>query len=152
MLDLEHFFKVNNMIDFLRRTAVAEYWENNREDDIINQLSPRQINYLATIERNQPCSLQTIIQYTNLSSSAASAAIDKLVRDGIAERVRNQENRREVIITLTPAIQQHLDKIKIAFQKKLAKMLSGCSPEEAEIINSAGRILSSHIKKQDDRQ
>lgn len=146
MLNLNELFKVQYMLDFLRRQNVADYWDENKQDDILRHLSLRQINYLLTIKRYGPCSLQTVMHYTRLSSSAVSAAVDKLVKLGVIERVQNSENRREVLVSLTPDIQTHLERIDKRFRSQIEEILSDCNAEEAELLNKSAQILSCKLK------
>ncbi len=141
MTDLNDFFEAHCSIEFLRRQNIAEYWDENQEDDVIARLTPRQINHLVVINRYGPCSLHTVTQHTGLSSSAASAAIDKMVRLGIVDRVQNRDNRREIQVTLTPAIRNHLARIDLRFRTRIAAILADCTDEEAESISRSAGIL-----------
>ena len=141
MLDLNDFFEVHNAIEFLRRECISEYWEGLQKDDVIARLNPRQKNYLFTIKRFGPCSLQVIMHHTGLSSSAASAAVDKLVKIGIVNRVRNDENRREVQVSLAPELHDHFRKIDSLFRTRISRILSECSPEEADVILKGAEAL-----------
>lgn len=141
MNELDDFFEVHHLLGFIRRDSIGEYWEENQQDDIIARLAPRQINYLVTIERFGPCSLQTIMRHTGLSSSAASAAVDKLYRLGIVERIRNTENRREILVSLKLEIRDHIKKIDARFRDKIADALGNCSEEEMRLIIDCSRML-----------
>ncbi|MDD3117548.1 MAG: MarR family winged helix-turn-helix transcriptional regulator [Victivallales bacterium] len=141
MTTLDDFFAAHYAVEFLRRHNISDYWEETQAEDIVGKLSPRQVNYLVTIDRYGPCSLQTIMHYTGLSSSAASAAVDKMVRLGIAERNRNPANRREIQVCLTTAVQEQMRQIDARFRRRVAAILSDCTPEEQATINRSAAIL-----------
>jgi DNA-binding MarR family transcriptional regulator len=149
MLETENFVDIHRKIGSLHRHCIAEYWEENHEDDIIRSLSLRQINYLFTIERYGPCSLQTIMHYTNMSSSAVSSAIDKMVKIGVVDRVQNQENRREAIVSLNRNILRHIKKINDRFGKEIAKLLSDCNEKDVRAINRFNEIMSQKLAQED---
>jgi DNA-binding MarR family transcriptional regulator len=150
MNKFDDFFEVHHLLGFIRRDSIGEYWEENQQNDIIARLAPRQINYLATIERFGPCSLQTIMRHTGLSSSAASAAVDKLYRLGIVERIRNAENRREVVVSLKPEIRDHMKKIDARFRNKIATVLKNCTEDEMSLIVDCSTMLCHKLKKIDE--
>jgi DNA-binding MarR family transcriptional regulator len=146
MLDLKNFVDLHRKIECLHRQCIAEYWEDNQEDDILRELSLRQLNYLFTIERYGPCSLQTVMHYTGMSSSAVSAAVDKLVKVGVVDRSQNQENRREAIVSLNRNIRGHLKRINDRFCKDIAEAFSDCSRKEKDIINKFTEIMSGRLQ------
>jgi DNA-binding MarR family transcriptional regulator len=148
MNELDDFFEAHRDIEFLRRQNIADYWDEKQSDDLIRKFSLRQINYLSTIYRHGPCSLQTIMHHTGLSSSAVSAAIDKLVRAKVVNRVQNESNRREVLVSLTSAIRRHLNAIDMRFRKKIAGMLADCPPDELSAIARSSAIIRKKLEKQ----
>ncbi len=54
MKKTEAFFEMHRDIEVLRRRAIAEYWNDNQTDDVIAQLSLRQLSHLVTIEKLGP--------------------------------------------------------------------------------------------------
>lgn len=134
MPDLNDFFEMHRDMEFLRRQNIADYWDEKQSDDLVRKFSLRQINYLLTIYRHGPCSLQTVMRHTGLSSSAVSAAVDKLVKAKVVRRIRNEENRREVLVSLSPAIRKHLDTIDVRFRKKITCILADCPKNELSDI------------------
>lgn len=85
MKKTEAFFEMHRDIEVLRRRAIAEYWNDNQTDDVIAQLSLRQLSHLVTIEKLGPCSLLTVMRHTGLSKSAVSAAVDQAGPPGDSE-------------------------------------------------------------------
>lgn len=138
---MEDFFVVHGAVEFLRRQCISEYWDELREDDIVAALSPRQKNHLFTIKRLGPCSLHSIMLHTGLSSSAASAAVDKLVRLGVVERERNSENRREIVVRVTPGLEEHFRRIEDKFRERVSSLLSECETGELEAVRGGMAVL-----------
>ena len=149
MFELNDFFGVHNAVEFLRRQCISEYWEGLQEDDVVAGLNHRQKNYLFTIKRLGPCSLHTIMHHTGLSSSAVSTAIDKLVRIGIVHRVRNDENRREVLVSIAPELDEHFREINSLFRSRIAAILAKCTPAESDTIFKGMKTLRGKFAEYD---
>ena len=149
MMELDDLFAAHNAMEFLRRQNLSDYWEEIQEEDVIGKLTPRQINYLVTINRYGPCSLQTIMHYTGLSSSAASAAVEKMVGLGIVERIRNPANRREIQVSLTDAIRQRIGQIDAGFRQCVTAILADCTEEEMAVIVRGAAILRQKFDRPD---
>ena len=141
MRDLSDFFKIHDVIESVRRQAINDYWEDIKTDDIVAKLNATQRKYLFTVKRKGPCSLHTVMQSTGFSCSATSTAIDKLVRIGAVNRVRNDENRREIIVSLTPEMDAHFKNIDNLFRDKISKALSKCSQDEIDSILNGAKVL-----------
>ena len=146
MIDLKSFVDLHSKIEFLHRQSIAKYWEDNHSDDILKVLSLRQLNYLFTIKRYGPCSLQTIMHYTGMSSSAVSAAVDKLVKVGVVERSQNPKNRREAIVSLNCNIMHHIKQVNDCFCADISEIFLDCSDEEADIINRFTEIMGKKLR------
>ena len=147
MREMNVFFEMHRDIEILRRRAIAEYWNDNQSDDVIAQLSLRQLSHLVTIEKLGSCSLQTVMRHTGLSKSAVSAAVDKMVRLGLLSRIENPENRREILIGVLPAVRTHLENIDRhlvtgIFQKE-------CTEAEMTEIAGVSALIVEKLKKYD---
>ena len=149
MRDLSDFFKIHDVIESVRRQAINDYWNEIKSDDIVAKLNATQRKYLFTIKRKGPCSLHTVMHCTGFSCSATSTAIDKLVRIGAVNRVRNDENRREIIVSLTPEMDAHFKNIHALFRDKISKVLAECSQEEIDSIINGAKVLLKKLAEYD---
>ncbi len=150
MKKTEAFFEMHRDIEVLRRRAIAEYWNDNQTDDVIAQLSLRQLSHLVTIEKLEPCSLLTVMRHTGLSKSAVSAAVDKLVRLGILSRVSNPDNRREILIGVLPAVKTHLKNIDARFRRLVNSIFAEeCTGEEIDKIAEVSALIVEKLRKYD---
>jgi DNA-binding MarR family transcriptional regulator len=81
-----------------------------------------------------------------LSHSAASRAVDRLVRDGYIEREENPEDRRQKRLTLAPKgadLVQEMEGIAVDGLRQLTATLS---PEECETMRALlVRMITSHV-------
>ena len=144
------FFEMHRDIEILRRRAIAEYWNDNQSDDVIAQLSLRQLSHLVTIEKLGPCSLQTVMRHTGLSKSAVSAAVDKMVRFGLLSRIENPDNRREILIGVLPTVKTHLENIDRRFRSLVTGIFAKeCSEAEMKEIADVAALIVEKLKKYD---
>lgn len=148
---LEHFFEMHCRLDHRMRQCITEYWERCNADDPLAGLSPRQINYLCLINRHGSCSLRTVMQHTGLSASAASTAVEKLVRLGIVRRETDPEDRRNIRISMEPSIRASIDEIEQEFRLKIIQMLASCGEEELKTVEAAGVILCRALREEEER-
>ncbi len=143
MPGLNHYFRLHQAIERIRKEAIAEYWEKENKDDIIAALTPRQMNYLMIIHKRGPCTLQEIMGLTGLSASASSAAVDKLVKLGILSRKTDETNRRFIRVSVTEELLGHLERIDLLFREKVNAALKSCKAEDISALEEiSDRILT----------
>ncbi len=81
----------------------------------------------------------------HLSPSAASRAVDRLVRDGLIRREENPEDRRQKLITMTPAGQRLLGDMESVFEERQGQIVAVLDEEEREQFRALlARMLSAH--------
>ncbi len=146
MLD-ETFFEMHRAVELFRRECIADYWEKHKAADPIAPLSQRQISLLMLIHAQQPCTLSEVMTRCGLSASAASAAVDKLVRAGLVRRELNEENRRSVNISIEPAIRSSLEAVDANFRTRLAELFKDCTESELAAITQAAEIVCRRLSR-----
>lgn len=146
MLD-ETFFEMHRAVELFRRECIADYWEKHKAADPIAPLSQRQISLLMLIHAQQPCTLSEVMTRCGLSASAASAAVDKLVRAGLVRRELNEENRRSVNISIEPAIRSTLEEVDADFRARLAEFFKDCTESELSAIAQAAEIVCRRLNR-----
>ncbi|MFN8516894.1 MAG: MarR family transcriptional regulator [Thermomicrobiales bacterium] len=68
----------------------------------------------------------------HLSPSAASRAVDRLVRDGLIRREENPDDRRQKLITMTPAGRELLGDMDVVFADRQRQIIAALDDEEQE--------------------
>jgi len=93
-------------------------------------LNMQELNVLNILGDNESCIMSDIAKQASLSLSSVTVIVEKLVKAGLAERLRSEQDRRIVHGSLTPAGQQ-IYHIQIQhMQGLLRKMLSLLSEDE----------------------
>lgn len=75
----------------------------------------------------------------HLSPSAASRAIDRLVRDGLLRREENPDDRRQKLITMTPDGQRLIGEMEAIFAERQRQIVAVLDDEEQAVF---GRLLT----------
>ena len=90
-------------------------------------LSVPQLHVLTFLSREPGAPLSSVAEYLGVTRSTASAIVDRLVRRKLVSRTAHPQERRCVVLTLTPAGVQHLQQARAAACAHLAKLLAGLS-------------------------
>ena len=80
-----------------------------------------------------------------LSPSAASRAIDRLVRDGLIRREENPDDRRQKLITMTAAGQGLVGEMEAIFAERQRQIVASLNDEEqGQFSGLLARMLATH--------
>ena len=81
----------------------------------------------------------------HLSPSAASRAIDRLVRDGLIRREENPDDRRQKLITMTTAGRELLGDMDAVFAERQRQLVAVLDNEDlAQYRTLVARMLAAH--------
>ena len=67
-----------------------------------------QVQVLKSVMAHQPITTKQLAAMRNISSSAATQAVDILVNKGMVERKQDENDRRSTLISLTPSYQNRV--------------------------------------------
>jgi DNA-binding MarR family transcriptional regulator len=97
----------SGLVGEMLHLARAHEAANEAFDDVacaklgINRTDLRCLNI---VDNEGPMTAGRLAQKTGLTTAAVTAVLDRLERAGYARRVRDQEDRRQVIVQLTPLL------------------------------------------------
>lgn len=98
-------------------------------------------------------SLAEIREYLSVSKAAISQMLSSLEKQGYLMRETDQENRRSLIVSLTPAgqtiLRQKDQKVNSRFEKIIAEMGEADTLEFIRLIAKMNDALKAPIKKQE---
>lgn len=105
-------------VDFIVRTdgllkdyiesVVVKRIKDEMVDDAFRHTTSNHIRAALLLRTIAPCSLKEFATVMRLSKAAASAQVNRMVKAGTVEREVNPDNRREVILTVSPAFEAHI--------------------------------------------
>lgn len=119
------------------------YRELQREE-----LTGPQLFILRELFQKQPRKLGDLAQSVQLSNSTVSGIVDRLERDGMVERKRDEQDRRVVWIGTTDICQQ-MKKAKIETMNRefYAGLENAFTPEQIETCKEVVGTLIKHLEK-----
>jgi DNA-binding MarR family transcriptional regulator len=88
-------------------------------------LSVPQFRVLTLLSRKPGAPLSSVAEHLGVARSTASAIVDRLVRRKMVSRTTHPEERRSVVLMLTPAGAQHFQQAREAASARMAKVLAG---------------------------
>jgi DNA-binding MarR family transcriptional regulator len=109
------------------------------------ELTQGQIRALFTIDTKGEATAGELAKAAELSPASVSTMLDHLERDNIVERRRSDSDRRVVVVTLTSAGQELLERKRTAWRERGARALEGISDEHlvaaAEVMHRMAGLL-----------
>ena len=98
-------------------------------------LSVPQFRVLTFLSHKPGAPLSSVAEHLGVARSTASAIVDRLVRRKLVSRTTHPEERRSVVLTLTPAGAQYFQQAREAASARMAKVLAGTpAPDLVQMI------------------
>jgi DNA-binding MarR family transcriptional regulator len=114
----------------------------------VNQTDLRALN---VVENQGPLTAGRLAELMGLTTAAVTAVLDRLERAGYARRVRDEKDRRQVIVELTPLVGERAGPIWGPLGQEAAAAFARMSVEELESVieyHRLGRELNErHIER-----
>ena len=110
-------------------------------------LTYNQYKTLLTIAGSGRCSLGDLGRDLEVAMSSASQMVDRLVAQGLVERQQDAENRRQVIIRLTPRGQALIGELRSGILDRYRKLLKQLEPAEQEELVAAFETIARILDK-----
>jgi DNA-binding MarR family transcriptional regulator len=119
------------------RTAITTLKVLSNERVLKLGLSMAQINILYTLKRCGEMPMSRLAEMLNVSLSNATGLIDRIEERGFVERTRVPEDRRIVLIRVTPAGEQMLRELDVLSDELLRSVLGRLSRTELAALATA---------------
>lgn len=121
--------------------------ENVKEEFAEMNLTGSQGMVVGTLAHNGEMKISDISKKMGLSNSTVSGIIDRLEKQGFVERVRSEEDRRIVLVRITPEFKKKSKKHFTAINKKIDIIMNEASREDIDKIIDGLNILKELIDK-----
>lgn len=123
----------------LTHDAYASFWRQHG-------LGAGEFDVLATLRRNGDPYTLTAGALSNslmVTGGATTARIDRLIRKGLVERREDPENRRSILISLTPAGLTLIDQMLEGHVQNQRELLKGLtSDEQVQLADLLRKVLT----------
>ncbi len=103
------------------------------------------------LENGESKTLSDISEALALPNSTASMLVDRLVKKGLLKRIRDEKDRRRVLIFITDEALKKKKEIEVIHMECFREMLKPASEEEVDTIIKGLRILGTLVEERDER-
>lgn len=103
-----------------------------RDPESENVLTARQASILDHLDPDEPLSLNGLARHMGVTPATMCVAVDRLERQGYLSRVRAGDDRRRVLLRLTPAGLKLRESQSVLEPERVRGLLAMLSPEEAD--------------------
>jgi DNA-binding MarR family transcriptional regulator len=110
-------------------------------------LSVPQFRVLTYLSRRPGVPLSRVAEHLGVARSTASATVDRLVRRKLVSRTSHPEERRSVVLTLTPAGADHLQHAREAASARMAKVLADLPAADLLRVTQGLTLLGSAFRE-----
>lgn len=104
------------------------------------ELSVAQFRILSRLDRG-PQSNKALAEWVGVSTAAMSRTIEVLVNRQLVQRAQDKQDRREVVLSLSPAGKRKYETIKETTRKKLMHRIDQCSKAEQKQLSEGLLVL-----------
>ncbi|HEX3293082.1 MAG TPA: MarR family transcriptional regulator [Solirubrobacterales bacterium] len=109
-------------------------------------LGPSQVAALATIERHGPLSPSELARAERIQRPTATRILRHLEEAGLVERVKDPEDGRGSIVSITGAGRQHLKRLRARKTAYLATRLDRLDAEDRRTLERAAELLEGMLE------
>jgi len=103
-----------------------------RDDESGKSLSPRLASILDHLDTSPPLTLSSLAKHLDVTESTVSLQIDKLQEGGYVRRLRDTEDRRRVLVMLTPRGKRIKEQNSVLDADLVKEMISLLRPKDVE--------------------
>ena len=135
--------KKQALVDELIHLARAHEAANDAFDEVAREklgINRTDLRCLNIVENQGPMNAGRLAELSGLTTAAVTSVLDRLERAGYARRVRDQEDRRQVIVEVTPLLAERASPIWGPLGEEASAMLSRMSVEELESLMQFYRL------------
>ena len=121
------------------------------EKAIINEefrdISNNDMHVIEAIGKNQSKNMSTVAKALSVTVGTLTIAINNLVKKGYVNRVRSQEDRRVVLISLSPKGERAFDHHEKFHDEMIKATLAGLDKEQTKVLVKALKNLSRFFRE-----
>lgn len=110
--------------------------------EVEDRLTLAQFRVLVVLENRRRVNLNGLAEALGVTASTALRTVDRLVASGLAERRENPDNRREVLLSVTPTGAQVVADVTARRSGEIAQILARMSARKRTELVSAFRSFA----------
>jgi DNA-binding MarR family transcriptional regulator len=121
----------------LIQLARAHEAANDAFDEVACQklgINRTDLRCLNIVDNQGPLTAGRLAEFSGLTTAAVTAVLDRLERAGYARRVRDQNDRRQVIVEVTPLLAERAEQIWGPLGKEAHEDMARMSVEQLKLM------------------
>ena len=129
--------KKQELVDELLHLARAHEAANDAFDEVAREklgINRTDLRCLNIIDNSGPMTAGRLAELSGLTTAAVTSVLDRLERAGYARRVRDQPDRRQVMVDVTPLLAERATPIWGPLGEEARSTLSRMSAEELRAL------------------
>ena len=126
----------NDIISIEQKAVITEEFK---------EISNNDMHIMDAIGKSEPKNMSTVAKALKVTVGTLTIAINSLVKKGYVNRVRSEEDRRVVLISLTPKGEKAYDHHHEFHKNMIEAMMEGLSPDETEVLVHALTNLKNYF-------
>ena len=130
------------------REVSEEFYNTWRIMSIFNRMTTEpngaystQLRAMLVLYNQRSCTQKKLAKTVGVKASGCSTLVNHLVEQGLAERIVNPEDRREIILRLTPKGEEACRGEMSRRYQELDQKFAGLSPQDREELVAAFQVL-----------
>lgn len=130
--------------------SVLRIEEHALDNRLTAGLTISELHTIAAVGLYESKPMKAIAEALHVTLATVTAAVNKLEKKGFVERRRNQEDRRQVLVSLTTKGRKACRAHDMFHEKMVARALSSLNADETHALMSALRQLVSFFNEEAD--
>jgi len=111
------------------------------------ELTSSQIKVLATFAERDCYTMTELSQLLSVTLPTMTAMVDRLIQNGLVKRHRDENDRRVVLVKLTPEGKKVIDNIMTIRKQEIEKLFQFFSPQEVVLFVDSIEHVAQLLKK-----
>jgi DNA-binding MarR family transcriptional regulator len=107
----------------------------------------QQLSAMHLISANAPVTLSILAKFLGTKAPATSAMVERLIRAGLVCRVRDQHDKRRILLSLTRNGERMIGKTDPATATRLQRTLNGMSPAAMQCLTQVLRDVAGRLAR-----
>ena len=143
---MSHYETINDILVNL----FNEIWDIEEKALITEQFKDISVNDMHIMEAvgiEKPKNMSSVARLVDVTVGTLTIAINNLVKKGYVMRVRSEEDRRVVLISLSEKGKAAYEHHRQFHQKMVEAVLEDLNPEETSVLTNALKKLSSFFRQ-----
>jgi DNA-binding MarR family transcriptional regulator len=127
-----YIFTTGKMVkDFIFRNH-SQHFTNSCEEGVFCDLSFSQLHTIHMVRSHGQLSMSELAEILGVSPPSASAMVDRLVEKGLINREHSQEDRRKVVIRLSPTAEKDIEGVDEVILRSFVDLVESIGPETSQ--------------------